>query len=680
MAQRARIERGKQVLAEKSGQTKTARRDGYVNMLNKYGTTQDNSTAYTFQSEPLIPDMQLTEQYEMGGLFAKIIDAPAEEAVKHGFNMGLKSPDVETYVTDTLDWLDWEEKAATAIKWSRLFGGAIIVMLINDGRGVDEPIDWQAIKSIDELRVYERAIVQPDYTSLYSYDPQDPLKRTASRFGMPEYYQVFSMFGTFVVHESRCLILRNGILPERTTQAYYRFWGTPEFVRIRKELREAITSHSLGVKMLERSVQAIYSMKNLAQLLATDEGEDQILKRLQVIDMARGILNSIAIDSEGESYDFKNIQLSGVKDVLDSTCNMLSAVTNIPQTILFGRSPAGENSTGESDFENYYNYVERIQKMMLRGNLKTLIDVVVRAGFANGKIEEEPDYRLAFNPLWSMSDSEQATVDQTRAQTQQTKAQTAQMYVDMGALDPSEVRAGLAKEEEFSVEELLDDLDEDELWGMEDEPVEQPDDEQDSVQSEWNENKNLNVLDSEEETICTDADKKCRAKDPSKCPVHGGKKTAENTGGKNEENPVDKPENSNKIKIGSISKERLKHISTGTFKNGELKSGCHGQKGFVALQNQEHLSNVKTLPNGVRIANVKGHHDRSKRERQGQTFFPKDWDDHKIASAVKDVWRKNADKVPKTGYHKFEEMYDGVKITIGFKDGKPDNAYPNKYQ
>lgn len=471
LEQLARIERGKQILAEKSGKTRAYRRDGYINMLNKYGTLQDNSTAYTFTGEPMTPDLQLTQQYELNGLFARIIDLPAEEAVKHGFDLGLKSPDVETYVTDSLDWLEWEGKASTAIKWARLFGGSIIVMLIDDGRGIDEPLDWKNIKSVDDLRVYDRSIVQPDYTNLYNYDPKDPVRKTTSRFAMPEYYHVFSMYGTFTVHESRCLIFRNGILPERTTQAYYRYWGTPEYVRIQKELRETITSHSLGVKMLERSVQAIYSMKNLAQLLSTDNGEDAIIKRLQVIDMARGILNSIAIDSEGESYDFKNMQLSGVKDVIDTTCNMLSAVTNIPQTLLFGRSPAGENSTGASDLENYYNYIERIQKLMLRGNLKTIVDAIIRAGLANGKLEKEPDYKLSFNPLWSMSETEQAAVEQTRAQTSQIKAQTAQIYVDMQALDPSEVRAGLAKEEEFSVEELLDEVSEDELWGLEEEDV-----------------------------------------------------------------------------------------------------------------------------------------------------------------------------------------------------------------
>ena len=52
---------------------------------------------------------------------------------------------------------------------------------------------------------------------------------------------------------------------------------------------------------------------------------------------------------------------------------MLSSLTNIPQTLLFGRSPAGMNATGESDLENWYNFVERIQKLMLKPNLLVLL-------------------------------------------------------------------------------------------------------------------------------------------------------------------------------------------------------------------------------------------------------------------------------------------------------------------
>jgi hypothetical protein len=52
---------------------------------------QDNSSGYEFSHEGLIPDIYLTEQYETNGLFAKIIDTPAEEAVKHGFSLGLNA-------------------------------------------------------------------------------------------------------------------------------------------------------------------------------------------------------------------------------------------------------------------------------------------------------------------------------------------------------------------------------------------------------------------------------------------------------------------------------------------------------------------------------------------------------------------------------------------------------------
>lgn len=456
-------ERGRQILQRQAGKAvRPYREDGYVNLMNKYGTSQDNSESYSFDREPVIPDMQLTSLYEGNGLFSKIIDTPAEEALKHGFDLNLKNDDLDAFVESALDDLEWEEKAATAIKWARLYGGAIIVMLIDDGRGLEEPVDWENVRSIDELRVYERAIVQPDYTSLYMQDFGVRGKpNRASKFGQPEFYYVSSIYGSFTVHESRCLVFRNGVLPEQISNSTYQYWGMPEYVRIRRALRETTTAHSDAVKLLERSVQAVYSMKNLAALLTTDEGENQVLKRLQVIDQARSFLNSIAIDSEGENYDFKTTQFAGVSDVIDSTCNMLSALTNIPQTILFGRSPAGMNATGDSDLENYYNFVERIQKLMLKRNLRDLLDVIFRAGVASKEVDEIPDYKLTFNPLWSLSDTEQATVDQTRAATAQVKAQTAQIYVDMQALDPSEVRRSLASDEDFNVEDIITEDDDD---------------------------------------------------------------------------------------------------------------------------------------------------------------------------------------------------------------------------
>lgn len=452
---RLKLQRGAAII---EGTQDKFRQDGYSNMLNKYGTAQDNSTAYQYNQEIISNDLELIRLYEGNGLFTKIIDRPSEEAVKHGFDINYGDESIAEYVDDRMDALELEEKFSTAEKWARLYGGSIIVMLVDDGRGLEEPLDWNNVRSIEELRVFERAIVQPDYSSMYHFHFMDTLN-SKKKFGEPEYYQVFSIYGYFCVHRSRCLIFRNGRLPEQTTNAIYRYWGIPEYVKIKRALRECITSHEDGVKLLERSVQAIYKMKNLANMLSTEDGENKVLQRLQVIDMARGILNSIAIDTDGEDYDFKTLQMSGIKDVIDATCNMLSAVTDIPQTILFGRSPAGMNSTGESDFENYYNMVENIQKQNMKANARTVIDLILKQGALEGAIPEVPKYKMKFAALWSMSDTEKANVEQTKAQTEYTKAQTAQIYMDSNALDPSEVRKSLASEGGFEIEEVISDND-----------------------------------------------------------------------------------------------------------------------------------------------------------------------------------------------------------------------------
>ena len=105
---------------------------------------------------------------------------------------------------------------------------------------------------------------------------------------------------------------------------------------------------------------------------------------------------------------------------------------------MYKRQPAGMNSTGDSDFENYYNMVENIQKQNMKANARTVIDLILKQGALEGKIPEVPKYKMKFAALWSMSDTEQANVEQTKAQTEYAKAQTAQIYMDSNVLDPSE--------------------------------------------------------------------------------------------------------------------------------------------------------------------------------------------------------------------------------------------------
>lgn len=413
------------------------RADGFSDVMRLYRS----QTAQT--GEVWIPDYDLAEKYQYNGLFSKIIDRPAEEALKHGMEYNVSDADLREFLDDALDRLDWEEKAVTAIRWARLFGGSIIVMLLDDGGGLEEPVNWQDVRSVEELRVYERAIVQPDPDTY--------------RTGKAEYFDVSSTYGgTFRVHRSRCLVFKNGSLPEYGAAQQYYYWGLPEYIRIHKDLSRALKTHTNAANMIEKSVQPVYKQRGLQSMLAGPNGDEMELKRLQVLDASRGIMNTIAVDMEGEDYDFKTFQMTGAKEILESTCNLLSAVTCIPQTILFGRSPAGENATGESDLENYYNFVEGIQKRMLKKNIRTLIKAIVQAGVYDGSIENPGSIKPIFKPLWSLSETEKATVELTKAQRAQVAAQTAQLYIDMQAIQPEEVRQALAKDEQVDVESILD--------------------------------------------------------------------------------------------------------------------------------------------------------------------------------------------------------------------------------
>lgn len=437
------------------------RADGYLNMLNKVGTQQDNSQAWQWSNITFEPDQQLSNLYMGNGLFAKIIDRPAEDAIAKGFDLSDLGDEIETKVQKRLVELDFSNVLSTAEKWSRLYGGSIGVIICNDGRGLEEPLNVKSFENIEEIKVFERAVVQPDYSSLYSYSfiDQDDFERR--KFGQPVFYDVYSMYGSFRVHYSRCLVFKNGELPENAAIGMYQFWGIPVYTKIKSALREAITAHQDGTKLLERSVLGVYKMKGLSQLLATDEGEDNVIKRLQVIDMARNIINSMAIDSDGEDYQYINASMSGASDLIDRTCNMLSGVTDIPQTILFGRDPAGENSTGDNDRDNYFQLLNRIQTNAYQKPLNKIVKLILLELTKSGAIETDiPDYEVRFAPLRQLSEADQAAIDSQRAATEKTKAETANVYVSMQALDPSEVRKGLSEADDYQLQGIVD---EDEL-------------------------------------------------------------------------------------------------------------------------------------------------------------------------------------------------------------------------
>lgn len=448
------------------GKIKTQLRlDGYYNVLNKYGTQRDSTEYYQWASGSAVSDTELADLYAGNGLFSTVIDAPADDATKNGIDLGIDK-DLQKQIDNHLQTIRYQSKFAKALRWARLFGGAAVVMLVDDGRLLQDPLNWRDVHGVEELLVYGRNEMYPLWVNGYENNPDDEDYRRGGT-GIPEYYQVNSVYGNYVVHSSRCLVFHNSDIPESSTMAnLYRTWGIPEYLRIREELRNASIGPGYSIRLLERLSMVTYKMKNLAGVLSTADGEDTVLQRMEMLDLARNLLNMVIIDADGEDVGVQSLSVAGVKDILDNACAMLSAVSHIPQTRLFGRSPAGENATGESDLENYKEFVGSLQNGDLRDNTRTLVELILRGMVWNREVKEIPEYTVTYKSAWSPSDEEKATQDQAVAAAQLTRAQTASTYVTSGIIEAEEVRRSMVRDEQFDPENILTEADIHQDWGF----------------------------------------------------------------------------------------------------------------------------------------------------------------------------------------------------------------------
>lgn len=371
-----------------------------------------------------IPDDVLTAFYEASGLFAKIIDTPADEALRSGFELICNDAPVRELFSDVYENLNIDEILITGIKRARLFGGCIVVMLIDDGRGVDEPLNLKTAIAIDGIKLYDRSLIE--------FEEADGSE--------PERYSVYSKYGSFTVHKSRCLIFKNGVLPERGGNSIYKYWGVPEYLRIYDAVKDVEVSHGYIPEILNRSVQAIYKAKGLRELVSTEEGELILLQRIQALDMARSMMNSIIIDADGEDYTFKSVQLLGVADAIEKGINFLSAVSSIPKAFLYNEKLGPLSKTNRTAIENWYNLIERIQQKMLKNNLYHLATIILHIGKNTRTISHIPTMRINFRSLWQESEPERVTATLMRAQAQLEQAKTMSTYHQMGAVTPDEVR------------------------------------------------------------------------------------------------------------------------------------------------------------------------------------------------------------------------------------------------
>jgi len=386
-------------MAEESTSYESATKlDGWQSLLSSYGTRRDPSEAITPQHDRELQREQVEAVYRADGIGRRIVDLPAEEMTREW--VSIQGDGGEERQQDLSD-LQAKQRFNKALRWAGLYGGAVMVMLIDDGvADLDQPLNENAIRGVNDLIVYDRW--QTSWTQQHISD--DPSSRW---FGRAEWLHIHPLYGMpYTVHRSRLLIFDGEDVPDRLRQQN-NGWGDSRLQPVFRALGRYGEAMGGTSSIIRDFILPVLSMKNLSDMIASGQ-EDVIRKRLEILGVSRSMLNVLLIDADEEGYEKKASAVSGIDKLLQELKHNLSACAGIPQTKLFGRAPEGQNATGESDARNWYDQVAGEQEDKLLPNVRELVRLL---DLADGG--EPEDRVIECAPLWQESAGEQATTLKT---------------------------------------------------------------------------------------------------------------------------------------------------------------------------------------------------------------------------------------------------------------------------
>lgn len=396
------------------------RKDGWGNVLAGLGRKQDKTIYTTFLSAPFLDDIMLADLYTGDGLAKKVVSAPADDMTRKWIT--LEGED-EEIIEKELFRLDTPQKINEAIKWQRLYNGSLIIIGAMDGKDLTKPLRVKEGTQIAWLCPVERSrihITNSDFVS----DPTSP------DFGNIEIYTMYvgPAFNEIKVHRSRVLEFFGEPVPSDMTSRDINteYWGM-SVIQYTWNILKICGSVLQGISnILYEFIIGKYKIKGLEEKLAAGN-EKLVIQRMDIINMFKSVINAVLLDAEGEDYIRDSASVAGVADLLDRIMMFLSAVSNIPVSRLFGRSPAGMNATGEFDLRNYYDSVAVLQNNLMRKPLQKLIDIL-SVSYAKGQ-----EYTFKFNPLYELSEKEKVEIEKLEADADHVR-------IEDGILGAEEVR------------------------------------------------------------------------------------------------------------------------------------------------------------------------------------------------------------------------------------------------
>ena len=379
--------------------------DAFQNALTRMGVGMPNALESTeYPLTRLTRNWQLINSlYRSHWVIRRIIDVVPEDMMKNGYKvLSQLNPEQLDKFTKIVRKTGTDRKVLKGLKWGRLYGGAGALMMIDGQEDVlDEPLEYESIMP----GTYKGLLVLDRWSGIY---PESDLITDISdpEFGLPKYYTITSetMEKGIKVHHSRILRFYGRDLPylEELAENY---WGASEIEHVFDELRKR-DNVSWNVAMLTFMANLrVMKIEGLEQIFGA--GSEKIQSDLYNTVQAMNTLmnnNSIQVIGQNDDYITHQYTFGGIGETYDRFMMDVAGAAEMPVTKLFGRSPAGLNSTGESDLTNYYDTIEEKQEAYLRPVYDKLLPVIMLSTF--GAIPD--DFDFSFNPVRKPSNDEMA--------------------------------------------------------------------------------------------------------------------------------------------------------------------------------------------------------------------------------------------------------------------------------
>lgn len=426
-----------------------AREDGaFINLLTGMGVAgRDKSTATQLVRGRFLSAWD-QEQLYVAGLPRRYIDSIADETYKKPATIELGDeinedwPDFNANFTEYLSELHFAEKLSEVTKLQRLYGGAALVLLLNDGQEADQPLNIKKLISVDGIVPLSRWEIVPE-----QFDMIDPQK--------PEFYRISTSqkmvtgqttpFTFFRIHESR-VIRFDGLYLPWMLRSSNQGWGLSVLDGIYSAYRRYQTAMK-GLEAVTADAELfVHKLPNLFTKIASGN-EDQLKKRMEANVLSRSVYNGMLLDKE-EEVEFMNRNLGGLAEVTKPFLEELQVITGWPASYLTGISPGGMGRDGRFEDRQWATVVSAWQTVYLLPGVRKLFKILMQAKTSPSRGEVPKNWSVKFPSVFTLSEIEEADLKNNTANADST-------YINLGVLSPLEVRLSRFTDAEFKTNTTL---------------------------------------------------------------------------------------------------------------------------------------------------------------------------------------------------------------------------------